>query len=218
MIRKKRNILLTWKEELLTSAVIVVCLVLFFFFPAQGPAQAATASLAFLFLIPFLYLKLTLKKNLKDHGWQMGDWKKGLVFASISLIASLLIFYALYHYTPLPKMYRLPAFVANNFWLFLLYEFILVGFFLALYEFFFRGLVLFSFLPKTGRLSVLIQWFFFAAFLALSENFKWQNAPYLIVAVFAGLIAYKSRSLLYSFSFGLFFLIIFDAVIIKLLY
>ena len=214
----KYTILTTWKEELLTTAVIAACLALFFLFPAQGAAQGVTSSLIFLFLIPFLYLKLILKKNLKDYGWQLGNWKKGLLFASISLVAALLIFYALYHYTPLSKMYRLPSFAAGNFWLFLLYEFILVSFFLALYEFFFRGFVLFSFLPKTGWFSILIQFAIFLIFLAIAGNLVWQNSFYIIIAAFAGLTTLKSRSLVYSFAFGLLFSLISDAILIKLLY
>lgn len=214
----KIAILNNWKEELLTSAVIIVCLALFFLFPSQGAAQAVTASLIFLFLIPFLYLKLVLKKNLKDFGWQVGDWKQGVLFASLSLVIALLVFYALYHYTGLAKNYRLPAFATGNFWLFLVYEFVLVAFFLALYEFFFRGFVLFSFLPKTGWLSIIIQFAVFLLFLLIAGNLVWQNIFYVIIAALAGLITFRSRSLLYSFAFGLFFMIIADAVIIKLLY
>lgn len=218
MIGEKQNILSNWKEELITSAVIVACLALFSFFPTQGPAQAITSSLVFLFLIPFLYIKLILKKNLKDYGWQLGNWKQGIIFAAISLVLSLLIFYILYHYSTFPKVYKLPLTATQNFGLFILYEFTLVAFFLALYEFFFRGFIMFSFSTKAGVASVAIQWLMFFIFLLISGSLIWQNALYMIVALFSGLIAFKSRSLLYSFVFGLFFLIIADALLIKLLY
>lgn len=214
----KNNILTNWKEELITLAVVVACLALFFLFPTQGAAQAVTAGLVFFFLVPFLYLKLVLKRNLQDYGWQLGNWKQGLLFAAISLVASLLIFYALYHYTTFIKVYQLPISARSNFWLFLAYEFILVGFFLALYEFFFRGFVLFSFFPKLGWLAAVLQLLIFALFLLVGGNLVWQNVFYLIIAVFSGLIVTKSRSLLYAFGFGLVFCLISDAVIIKLLY
>lgn len=218
-IPKKLNIfLLAWKEDLTTLAVIVVCLGLFFLFPSQGPAQAITASLIFLFLAPFLYIKLILKKHLRSYGWRIGDWKKGVLFAAVSLVLSLLIFYAFYHYTNFPKAYKLPLSATQNFLFFLLYEFLLVGFFLALYEFFFRGFFMFSFSGKIGLAAPFCQWFLFLAFLFLAGNFSWQNAPYIITALFSGLITYKSRSLWYSFAFSLSFLLIADAVIIKLLY
>ena len=218
MLEKKQNIFLLWKEELITSAVTIACLALFFVFPASGPAQAITAGLVFFFLVPFLYLKFILKKSLQDYGWRLGDWKKGIVFAAISLAVSLLIFYAFYHYTQFSKAYRLPLVVTQKFGWFLIYEFVLVGFFLALYEFFFRGFILFSFRAKLGRLSVAVQWLIFLAFLFIAGNLNWQNALYAVVALFSGLIVFKSHSLLYSFIFGLFFIIISDAILIKLLY
>lgn len=210
--------ILTWKEDLITLAVIVVCLGLFFLFPSQGPAQAITASLIFLFLAPFLYLKLILKKNLRSCGWQIGGWKTGIIFAIISLIFSLLIFYALYHYTPFSKNYALPLIATQKFGFFLLYEFLLVGFFLALYEFFFRGFAMFSFAGKFGIICAGLQWLLFLAFLFLAGNLSWQNTPYMITGFFSGLITFRSRSLLYSFVFSLLFLLISDALIIKLLY
>lgn len=214
IISKKLNIL-DWKEDLITLAVIVVCLGLFFLFPSQGPAQAITASLIFLFLVPFLYVKLILKKGLRDYGWQIGDWKKGILFAAVSLVLSLLIFYAFYHYTDFPKAYKLPLSATQNFWFFLLYEFLIVGFFLALYEFFFRGFFMFSFSGKIGLLAVASQWFLFMAFLYLGGNLTWQNFPYIVAAAFSGLIAWKSRSLVYSFLSGFLFIVIADALVIK---
>lgn len=215
MVNYKKFNILTWKEDLITLAVIVVCLGLFFLFPSQGPSQAITASLIFLFLVPFLYVKLILKKHLRSYGWQIGDWKKGILFAAVSLALSLLIFYAFYHYTNFPKAYKLPLSATQTFWFFLFYEFLIVGFFLALYEFFFRGFFMFSFSGKIGLLAVAFQWFLFMAFLYLGGNFTWQNFPYIVAAAFSGLIAWKSRSLVYSFLSGFLFIVIADALVIK---
>jgi len=157
MVDYKKFNILTWKEDLITLGVIVACLGLFFLFPSQGPAQAITASLIFLFLVPFLYIKLVLKKSLRDYGWQIGNWKKGILFAAVSLVFSLLIFYALYHYTAFAKNYALPLIATQKFLYFVLYEFLLVGFFLALYEFFFRGFIMFSFAGKIGIFSVVFR-------------------------------------------------------------
>lgn len=218
MVSYKKFNILAWKEDLVTLAVIVVCLGLFFLFPSQGPAQAITASLIFLFLVPFLYVKLILKKSLREYGWQIGDWKKGLLFGAGSLVFALLIFYALYHYTPFSKNYALPLAATQKFGFFLLYEFLLVGFFLALYEFFFRGFVMFNFAGKFGLLSAAFQWLLFLVFLFIAGNFTWQNTPYIITGLLSGLTTLKSRSLLYSLISSLLFLIISDAIIIKLLY
>jgi hypothetical protein len=210
--------ILIWKTDLITLGVILVCLGLFFLFPSQGPAQAVTASLIFLFLVPFLYIKLILKKSLREYGWRIGDWKTGIIFAAGSLVFALLIFYALYHYTDFSKNYVLPLVATQKFGFFLLYEFLLVAFFLALYEFFFRGFVMWSFAGKIGIGSAGFQWLLFLVFLYAAGNFTWQNAPYMITGFFSGVITIKSRSLLYSFVSSLLFLIIIDAIIIKLLY
>lgn len=217
-IQNTTNIFLAWKKELITSAVIIAGIALFLFFPTQGSAQAVTASLVFLFLIPLLYLKLILKKSSKNYGWQLGDWKKGVAFALISLVVSLLIFYILFQYTNFSQNYQLPLAATQKFWFFLFYEFLLVGFFLALYEFFFRGFVMFSFSQRLGLLSPFFQFSLFALFLFAAGSFDWENVFYLITSFFSGWIAYQSRSLLYSFVFSLAFIFIADALIIKLVY
>jgi len=216
MIRQKRNnFFQIYQEELLTAFVVLVCLALLTFFPASGALQKITSGIVFLFIAPLLYLKLVLKKNLADFGWQLGDWRAGLIFSAVYLVFALLIFYALSNYTPFLKEYRLPLAAMNNFWYFIFYELAIVGIFLALYEIFFRGFAMFSLSTKTGIYSVIYQFFLFFLFFWATGNLNWNIAPLLIAALFSGLTTLKSRSLLYSFATSLFFLIILDSLVIK---
>jgi len=216
MIHQKRNnFLQTHQEDFLTAFVVLICLVLLTFFPTNGASQKITSGIVFLFIAPLLYLKLILKKNLADFGWRLGDWKSGLVFSAVYLVFALLITYALFNRTPFLKEYQLPLATTNNFWYFIFYELVIVGIFVAIYEIFFRGFVMFYLSAKTGFYSVLYQFFLFFLFFWATGNLNWNIVPFLIVAFFSGLATFKSRSLLYSFATSLFFLIIFDSLVIK---
>lgn len=204
------------KELIVTSGVIVLCLVLFAIFPREGVFQEIIANLTFLLVIPILYIKIILKKKLGNFGLQTGDKKKGIIWAVLSLGISLLIFYIVYNYTDFPKYYRLPQEIMNNFWLFVFFEVLLIGSLTVLYEFFFRGFVMFNFTEKFGYWAIAIQFLLFILFFLATGNLGWSVIPGIIIAPFAGVAAYKGRSLIYSFAVSLFFIIILDALIIGL--
>ncbi len=204
------------KEFIATILIIIACLAFFGFFPANGLFQQNLSAAAFLMIIPLLYVKMVLKKDFKDFGWQWGKTKEGVRWMAISTFLSLLVFYILFHYTDFRQQYFLPAIVTGNFWFFLGYEIFLVGMFVVFYEVFFRGFVLFSFI-RLKYVSVFASVFLFAVLLLASENFDWLHAHYLIAAPFAGIIAYQSRSIFYSIAFTWIFIIIADAFFIKTL-
>ena len=216
--KKHNNFFLTHKEGALTALIALFCLVLFTFFPAVGASQKITSGIIFLCVLPLLYLKFILHKNLKNFGWQLGDWKSGLIFSSILLAAGLLLFYLLYHYTSFAKGYALPLLVAHNFWYFIFYELLLVGIFTALYENFFRGFIMFSLAPKAGIYAVFYQFFAIFLFFWITGSLNWNNSPFLITSFFSGLTSFKSRSMLYSFVASLLFFIILDALVIKFIH
>jgi membrane protease YdiL (CAAX protease family) len=215
LYQKKENVFLEWKEELLTLVVAISCLALFSLFPTQGLLEEITVGLFFLALIPFLYIKLILKKKMAAFGWQVGNRKKGLLFGGTGFLLSLLIFYILLNYSPFLKYYTLPETIRQNFWLFLGYEFLLTAFFLALYEFFFRGFLLFSFVPKLNQVAPFFQFACLFLFFALTSNLLWSNALYVITGFFSGWTAFKSQSLIYSFLSSFLFILIADALVIK---
>ena len=204
------------KEFVVTAIFVVCCLVLYGIFPTENTFQEVFSPFTFLFLLPFLYIKFILKKNVGDFGMKIGDFKKGMVWSALSLAAMLLIFYAIYHYTSFSREYSLPKTIAQNFWIFLTYELLLVGAFSFFYEFFFRGFIFFNLYKKFDFWAIFIQWFLFTLFFMAVGNFDWINLYYFVIALFSGIITYKSRSIWYSFVTSILFVIIADAIIIAL--
>jgi len=204
------------KETLLTAAVVLICLFLYSIFPTNNIFQQIISSLTFLLVIPLLYIRIILRGSLKNYGVRLGDRRKGVIWMGLSVLASLLVFYILFHYTSLFKSYGPPDFITNRFALFILYELFLVGFFTILYEFFFRGIIILGPLKVVGYWSIVIQFALFTLFFAITGGFDWSIILYSITAPFSGIVAYQSRSILYSFGASLLFIIIADALAIGL--
>jgi hypothetical protein len=206
----------SYRELLTTIVVILICLILYRLFPTKNNFQQIISSAAFLLIIPLLYIKMILKRPLGNFGIQLGLKKKGLILAALSIAISALAFYVLLQYTSLPERNNLPKIVTENFWFFLFYEIFLVGLFTVLYEFFFRGFVMFSLSRYLGYWAVVIQFLIFSAFFLTYGVSDWSIYLYLIVSLPAGLTAFESRSLIYSFAATLIFIIIADALFIGL--
>ena len=202
------------RKFITTAGIIVLSLFLFAVFPASGAFQRMVSSLTFLLVIPVLYIKIVLKEDLKDYGVQKGNWKKGLLWGGLSLFICLLALYLLKNYTNFFKVYSPPDLVKNRFILFVPYELFFVGFFAALYEFFYRGFAMLGLFRKFGYLAILGQFVLLLAFLAITGNVNWEFVPYLIASPLAGITTFQSRSLYWSFAASLLFFIITDAVII----
>ncbi len=211
------NKILKYKEQLITGMIFLTCLTIYLIFPVNNIFQQIMSSLTFLLVIPMLYIKLILKRGLASYGIQKGDSHRGLVLMVFSIIISLLLFYILFQYANLAKFFNLPDFVTRSFTVFVIYGFFLVGFFTLLYEFFFKGLVMFGIFKKTGYISILLQFLIFSAFLLIVSGFGWSTILYMIMSVFSGITAYQSRSLFYSFGATLIFIIIANALAIGFL-
>lgn len=207
--------MLAYKKPLMTIGVVLVCLVLYGIFPTRNVFQQIVSSIAFLLVIPLLYIKIILKESLKNYGLQWGDRRQGVIWMGLLLLASLLIFYILLHYTSLPQKFQLPGLAAEKFSFFVMYELLLVGLFALLYEFFFRGLAMLG-LKELGIWAVAIQSIVFASFFAVTNGFDWSIILFTIVSPFAGTAAYQGKSLFYSFGTSLIFIIIADALAIGL--
>jgi membrane protease YdiL (CAAX protease family) len=204
-------------EDIITAGIIFFCLLLYVIFPADGVFQQIISSATFLLVIPLLYVKIILKKDLNNFGIQQGEWKTGIFWSLFSLLAAFLILYALYYYYDFFEKYEVSKLIADNFLLFLGYQIFLTGFFVALYEFFFRGFIMFSFSKKLGYWSIIFQGVIFFLLIWLSSSMTWIMAPYLIFALFGGVIAFLSRSIIYSFISTSLFIVIVDSIFIKLI-
>ena len=208
--------ILVYKKQLMTAGIIFVCLVLYGIFPTGNVFQQIISSIAFLLVIPLLYIKIILKEPLEKYGIGWGERRQGVIWMGLSLLASLLIFYILLHYTSLPQKFQLPELATERFSFFVMYELLLVGLFALLYEFFFRGLTMLG-LKELGTWSVAIQSVVFASFFAIIGSFDWSTILFTIISPFAGIAAYRSKSLLYSLGTSLLFIIIADALAIGLI-
>lgn len=204
------------RQQLVTSIFILLCLVGYIFFPADGSFQYKVVAVIFLVLLPFLYSKYFLKSENLFKKIIIGDWKKNIGWLLIGLLIPFVIMLILFKYTDIQIHYLLSPTVKNDFGKFLLYEFTGVALTVAIYELFFRGFLMFYFAAFFKKWAILIQFMFFVAMALMLNLPYWFYITYLVFTPFAGLIAYKSNSLVYSFIGQLLFIIMFDASFIAL--
>ena len=206
------------KENIITFFFVLLCLIGYVFFPASGYFQYKAVALFFLVLLPFIYDKYILKNiNFFRRVVVVGDVKKNLLYLLVGVIAPLIIIFLLFRFTDLQKHYLLPTLVRKDFGQFLLYEILGVPFSVIIYEIFFRGFVQFYFAAFFEKWAILIQILFFIALVYLLNLPYWFYISYLVFTPFAGWIAYKSKSIVYSFAGQWLFIILVDAGYIALI-
>lgn len=205
-------------EFLVTCGVILICLIFLALFTAKNVFQQTVLSISFLLFTPLIYVKVVLKRSIREYGLGVGNYKTGLIWTAISFVSCFLIFYVLFNYSNLPKKYYQDFFslAVQNFSFFLLYELVILGFYYFVFEVFFRGFVIFSLKNFLGIWAILVQSILLFFALWISSGLNWLITPYLIFSFFAGIIAYYSRSIWYSFFASIIFNIIFDVIIINI--
>lgn len=210
------KIIYTNRELIIASFVAVACLALSAFFPAEGKYQNFLALAVFLVLIPVLYVKTILKRSLSEFGIQVGDWKKGIILAAASLALSLLFFYILLNYSGFLKTQNFIKGLRSDFGEFAFYEVFFVGSLTVVFELFFRGFVMHSLMPKFGKWAIALQGAVFLAYLLATGSLELGSAYFILASFFSGWIVFESRSLIYSFAFSWIFILIADAIVIRL--
>jgi hypothetical protein len=215
MLNAKNKIVGSNTEFLVSLAFSVVCIALFMLFPANNTAQSLTKNIFFLFILPVLYIKLVLGKKLSFFGFNLKNKKIGFFWGAIGVVFSLAISWYLFKYTDFRLGYRLPDYVVANFWLFLIYELLMVNFFSFVQSFFFQGFLLFTLEPKIGFWSVPIQSAVYVLIFLLAGSRFWIIAPFTIASFFGGIAALKSRSFTYSYFMSLLYIILLDALLIR---
>lgn len=212
---KNRDLINT--ELVITFTVIVLCMILFSFFPTKDIFQKVVLSLVFLFLVPYLYIRVVFKDRLDNFGFKFDKWRSGFWIMPLCFVIAGGFFYLVFNYTDFKESYYLGKYtLIKNFWYLFLYEFLAVNLFVLLYEFFFRGFVMFYFEKKFGFYTIFIQFLFFILFLDILEQLNMDYIFYLFTSLMAGLIAYKSRSLVYSYFFSIIVLVMADLIYLKL--
>ena len=206
-----------YKKTGFTVLFSVFCFLLYSFFPTQETLQGITSFAVFFIIFPLLFWKIIQKKELQDLGLRLGDWKKGLFFSGVSLLFSFIIFFILFKSGLLHKNYSILKIFIDSFFLFLFYEFFVIGFLFACLSFFFNGFFLFSIEKEAGKFSPILVFIVFLTFMFFAKSLSPVFLFVIINMFFGGWIALKSRSLLYPILSGLLFSLIADSLVIKFL-
>lgn len=205
------------KEIITTIFFIISCLFVYAIFPVENDFQQISAMLIFFVFFPLIYNQLFLKKKLDFYGFGIGDWKQGVIWSFFSLTVIVLIFLIISYYFNFLKNYAIPVSITKSFAEFIKYEFILVCLFVFIYEFYFRGFILFVFEVEMKQLAIFLQALLFLILvLCIGRTSLYLFLPYLLFAPFAGFIAYKSRSILYSGVSQFLIIFVLDALIVKI--
>lgn len=186
-----------------------------FNFRTDGIFQSAVVALAFLVFIPAAFVQIVLKKNLADFGFQFGNAKQGIMWSLLSSLILAVLIYGASRYISLTQIYAVPGWAANNFRFFLLNSLVLVGVFSILYEIFFRGFLLLGTEKSLKYWSIILQFAIFSLMVS-SMNENKMEMMYVLTAPFSGIIAYRSRSLLYPLLFSWIFHVLADALFIRM--
>jgi len=203
------------KKEIVFNILFTVSILFVYaIFPTKNNFQNIAVSVCFFLLVPILFNLIVTKKSFREMGFSLSWWKEGFLWAFISLVVGLLLFYVAFYYTGFAQHYVLEKEIQNNFYKFLSYEFSLVLPFIILYEFFFRGFFMLSLKKQIGYSAILVQAVFFVLFLVFTGSFDWYFAPYLLFSLFSGIVAYKSESIIYSAIANIVFMVIVDASVI----
>ena len=207
-------------ELIISFSIMFLCLLLYIFFPIKegDNFQQFFVNLAFLFILPLLYIKVVLKGRMRNFGFQLVSWREGFWIVPACLAIFSLFVYGIFYHTDFKDNYLLGSFqFVNSFWYLFFYEFVIVNIFVLFYELFFRGFVMFYFAKKFGSLSILIQFFMFVLFFWMMGRISLDGIFYVLVAPLAGIIAYRSKSLAYSYFFSIIVLVAVDIIYLKLI-
>lgn len=207
-----------YKEFLGTIFFITASLIIYALFPVINSFQQVFIMLVFFIAFPLSFNKLFLKKKLNFYGLEFGNWKQGLLWSFYSLIIVCFIFFIISYFFGFLKNYSIPIFITKSFLNFIVYEFLLTALFVLIYEFYFRGFILFIFKTKLEFWAILVQALIFLILvLVIGYSSLFLFLPYLIFTPFAGFIALKSRSILYSGISQFLIILILDTLIVGII-
>ncbi len=163
-----------------------------FIFPDQRFLNRLVVSGIIYGVSPFLVFFI-FKKKPKDFGISFGACKKWLREVGLFYLVMVIILLIAFKYTNLKNVYPLYRKAAAGFNHFLTYQLVQL-FYMSMWEFFFRGFMLFGLEKKFGKASVLIQTIPFA----IMHYRKPQLEAYgsIFAGIFLGIIGLRARSFL----------------------
>lgn len=149
-----------------------------------------------MFIIPLLYIKLVMKKDLNEFGLGVGDIKLG---SKLLLLIPLVIMPAIYFTAKMPDVrseYPLAKSLLENQTHLLIYEIAYIVLYYIAWEFYFRGFVLFGLKDKFGAINaILIQTI--SSCLVHIDKPEGEIIGSILVGILFGIIALKTRSVWY---------------------
>lgn len=196
------NIVVQNKQLWMSNSIVVASLVLVAFFPIDDGFQSMIASVAFLVVLPVLFIHVFLKEKTAAFGVSWGKVTQGVVWLTLFLLIVVGMFVVAYKYTNAFLQTTIPFSVQSSFSSFLIYITIL-GILIASQEFFFRGFVLNIWKKTLGYRAIFVQ-AAFSLVLSMIRSHGHIEFRTLVIAAFslcAGWIAYRSQSIWYSFFF-----------------
>lgn len=193
------------QKRFLIIGLLVLCSLLFLGFFRESESlspvfQGLIVSFVFFLVIPLLSCKIVLKEPLKNLGWQKGNPRAGLLAGLAAVGGGIAFLLFLDQFFPVSESYAFSGYVESDFLWFILYEVLLVSFTTLLYEVFFRGFIQTLWLGHLGIWAVGVQAAVFIGLFFLSGEFAWHNASLLLFSPLAGLVAYFSGSIRYSWA------------------
>ncbi len=204
------------QKLLIGFIVMLACLFLEIAFPAQNSAQLITKNVFFLIILLGIYIKIFFEKNISDFGFNLKENKIAMIWGSGLGLLLLATFFMLIRYSGFRAGYGLSTAASSNFWFFLFYEVIIVNFTVFINEVFFRGFLFFLLEKEINYRAIFVQAMVYFLTLLFIGAFSWQTVPFILFAITGGILAYKTKSFLYSYFLHIFVIIILDSYIIYL--
>ncbi len=180
--------------RLATTIVVTTLLIVIDHYHAITPTKWLDHALLYL-VIPLLLVVVVYRQTLAQYGFQLGDWKAGLLF---TLGGWILMTVVMYFVAPTPDF---QAYYAGNpaspLEVLLTNAFDLFG-----WEFVFRGLILFALLPVCGPYAIILQAVPFT--IAHFGKPELETLSCIFGGTAFGYIAWRTRSFYYPFAIHLY--------------
>jgi membrane protease YdiL (CAAX protease family) len=187
-MKKYFNIKLNINREIAIITIISTLLIIIDQYHNFTGTKAFDRFFIFL-LIPILVILISGKKPLKDYGFQLGDWKAGLVITAVSILIMAPILWFITKSDSAMIDYYSSRYSSSMIGLVFLD---LIG-----WEFLFRGWILFGYAEEFGDNALWIQAVPFA--IAHIGKPEIETLSTIFGGFLFGLIAWKTKSFLYPF-------------------
>lgn len=153
------------------------------------------------FLVGLLYVKLIMKKSIKDGGMGIGNWKLGLIFAGIATLIVPLLALSTTIDNGMTSTYPLIDFSIYNWWQIVIYFISYLLYYIG-WEFLFRGIALKFTEEKIGIVGAILLTTMISALIHTSIGGFGKPMIETLSAIPAGLIfgyiTHKTNSIYYS--------------------